>query len=185
MQVLRRGRKRKRKKNSHSHRLSLSRSSIRSFQTSIKSIEITNSVWPGRRTSVLLFLHILSLAMPPTISSLLAGRAPALLRHGRRVPQAFSSRAFTTAGRSPSLALNRSAAASALKGQASKRLGTITVLRSYSTGVAGSEAPNPNAYIDSGVVKPQHGVDVKKVLVIGSGGLAIGQAGEFDYSGMS
>ena len=27
-------------------------------------------------------------------------------------------------------------------------------------------------------------VDVKKVLVIGSGGLSIGQAGEFDYSGM-
>ena len=27
-------------------------------------------------------------------------------------------------------------------------------------------------------------VDVKKVLVIGSGGLTIGQAGEFDYSGM-
>jgi len=27
-------------------------------------------------------------------------------------------------------------------------------------------------------------VDVKKVLVIGSGGLAIGQAGEFDYSGL-
>jgi carbamoyl-phosphate synthase large subunit len=26
--------------------------------------------------------------------------------------------------------------------------------------------------------------DIKKVLVIGSGGLAIGQAGEFDYSGM-
>lgn len=26
-------------------------------------------------------------------------------------------------------------------------------------------------------------VDVKKVLVIGSGGLSIGQAGEFDYSG--
>lgn len=25
--------------------------------------------------------------------------------------------------------------------------------------------------------------DIKKVLVIGSGGLAIGQAGEFDYSG--
>lgn len=30
--------------------------------------------------------------------------------------------------------------------------------------------------------KPQL-VDVKKVLVIGSGGLSIGQAGEFDYSG--
>ena len=27
-------------------------------------------------------------------------------------------------------------------------------------------------------------MDVKKVLVIGSGGLSIGQAGEFDYSGM-
>ena len=27
-------------------------------------------------------------------------------------------------------------------------------------------------------------VDVKKVLVIGSGGLSIGQAGEFDYSGV-
>lgn len=27
--------------------------------------------------------------------------------------------------------------------------------------------------------------DVKKVLVVGSGGLSIGQAGEFDYSGMS
>lgn len=28
-------------------------------------------------------------------------------------------------------------------------------------------------------------MDVKKVLVIGSGGLSIGQAGEFDYSGES
>jgi carbamoyl-phosphate synthase large subunit len=28
-------------------------------------------------------------------------------------------------------------------------------------------------------------VDVKKVLVVGSGGLSIGQAGEFDYSGKS
>lgn len=27
--------------------------------------------------------------------------------------------------------------------------------------------------------------DVKKVLVVGSGGLSIGQAGEFDYSGQS
>lgn len=45
------------------------------------------------------------------------------------------------------------------------------------------QAPNPQAYIDSGVIKPRDIVDVKKVLVIGSGGLAIGQAGEFDYSG--
>lgn len=26
-------------------------------------------------------------------------------------------------------------------------------------------------------------IDVRKVLVVGSGGLSIGQAGEFDYSG--
>lgn len=46
------------------------------------------------------------------------------------------------------------------------------------------EAPNAQAYLNSGAI---HGardlVDVKKVLVIGSGGLSIGQAGEFDYSG--
>ena len=46
-------------------------------------------------------------------------------------------------------------------------------------------AQNPQAYLQSGVVKPREHVDVKKVLVIGSGGLAIGQAGEFDYSGLS
>lgn len=45
-------------------------------------------------------------------------------------------------------------------------------------------APNAKAYLDSGVIKgAKNPVDVKKVLVIGSGGLSIGQAGEFDYSG--
>lgn len=44
--------------------------------------------------------------------------------------------------------------------------------------------PNAKSYIESGVVKgAANPVDVKKVLVIGSGGLSIGQAGEFDYSG--
>ena len=48
------------------------------------------------------------------------------------------------------------------------------------------EAPRPEAYLESGVIEPgKNLVDVKKVLVIGSGGLSIGQAGEFDYSGMS
>ena len=47
------------------------------------------------------------------------------------------------------------------------------------------EAPRPEAYLESGVIEPgKNLVDVKKVLVIGSGGLSIGQAGEFDYSGM-
>lgn len=46
-------------------------------------------------------------------------------------------------------------------------------------------APSAEAYIQSGVIKgAANPVDVKKVLVIGSGGLSIGQAGEFDYSGL-
>jgi len=59
----------------------------------------------------------------------------------------------------------------------------------YSAGRAvhneSAEAPNAKAYLDSGAILGGRDlVDVKKVLVIGSGGLAIGQAGEFDYSGM-
>lgn len=47
------------------------------------------------------------------------------------------------------------------------------------------EAPRPEAYLESGVIIPgKNLVDVKKVIVIGSGGLSIGQAGEFDYSGI-
>ena len=50
---------------------------------------------------------------------------------------------------------------------------------------ATATAPNSKAYLESGAIAgAQNLVDVKKVLVIGSGGLAIGQAGEFDYSGM-
>lgn len=46
--------------------------------------------------------------------------------------------------------------------------------------------PQAEAYLASGAIKPgKTRVDVKKVLVIGSGGLSIGQAGEFDYSGRS
>lgn len=51
--------------------------------------------------------------------------------------------------------------------------------------LTGQEPPSAQAYISSGVLAGQKNlVDVKKVLVIGSGGLSIGQAGEFDYSGM-
>ena len=43
------------------------------------------------------------------------------------------------------------------------------------------------SYVGAGILNPRNSkeglVDVKKVLVIGSGGLSIGQAGEFDYSG--
>lgn len=50
--------------------------------------------------------------------------------------------------------------------------------------ITGQEAPSAQAYIKSGVISGKKDlVDVKKVIVIGSGGLSIGQAGEFDYSG--
>jgi carbamoyl-phosphate synthase large subunit len=53
-------------------------------------------------------------------------------------------------------------------------------------GAAVQPAPKAEAYLSSGAIKPgKNLVDVKKVLVIGSGGLSIGQAGEFDYSGTS
>lgn len=56
----------------------------------------------------------------------------------------------------------------------------VTALRN-----ATQEAPNAQAYLNSGAIAGARDlVDVKKVLVIGSGGLSIGQAGEFDYSGM-
>jgi carbamoyl-phosphate synthase large subunit len=46
------------------------------------------------------------------------------------------------------------------------------------------EAPTAQAYLASGVIAGGRNlIDVSKVLVIGSGGLSIGQAGEFDYSG--
>lgn len=50
---------------------------------------------------------------------------------------------------------------------------------------AGQEPPNTKSYLASGALASESSklVDVKKVLVIGSGGLSIGQAGEFDYSG--
>ncbi|KAF7545823.1 hypothetical protein G7Z17_g8886 [Cylindrodendrum hubeiense] len=115
--------------------------------------------------------------MPANMAATLAGRAPALLRHGRRVPQALPARSFSSA----TLAARGRFFMASSKPALSKRIGTISIARAYSS--AAQQAPNPKAYLDSGVIKPQQIVNVKKVLVIGSGGLAIGQAGEFDYSG--
>ncbi|MCJ1306564.1 carbamoyl-phosphate synthase (glutamine-hydrolyzing) cpa2 [Agyrium rufum] len=64
--------------------------------------------------------------------------------------------------------------------EASKRLFSTSPL----SRITGQETPSAKAYIQSGIISgSQNLVDVKKVLVIGSGGLSIGQAGEFDYSG--
>lgn len=116
------------------------------------------------------------------MSQALAGRAPAVFRHGRRVPAALPFRHFSLAAASspkhhPAL---QSAHARARLDQ--KRLFSSSALR---RDAVAQPPPNPRAYLESGVIKPQEIVDVKKVLVIGSGGLAIGQAGEFDYSGES
>lgn len=61
-------------------------------------------------------------------------------------------------------------------------------LRSFSSTLnrlASQQPPAAESYLASGAVSTGSSnlVDVKKVLVIGSGGLSIGQAGEFDYSG--
>lgn len=111
----------------------------------------------------------------------LAARTPALLRSTSRkvpFPAAHSLRTFTAATPNASARLQVQA-----KQLVQKRnfLSSARCLAAATT----QSAPNPQAYLESGVVKPKESVDVKKVLVIGSGGLAIGQAGEFDYSGSS
>ena len=112
----------------------------------------------------------------------LSSRAPALFRHGRRIPLSpvLSKRAFTV-GTSSLLARPQSSTLNRTTQQ--KRSFTRTAARASS--VAAQPAPDAKAYLASGVIKPREEVNVKKVLVIGSGGLAIGQAGEFDYSGSS
>ncbi|KAI0164811.1 carbamoyl-phosphate synthase [Xylariaceae sp. FL1272] len=110
----------------------------------------------------------------------LAGRAPALLRHGRRFPAVLPRRSFVAASaRTPAslLPMTRSSVSS------QNRTFTHTARCCAAGAAVAQQAPNPKAYLESGVIKPKELVDVKKVLVIGSGGLAIGQAGEFDYSG--
>ncbi|GJC92236.1 carbamoyl-phosphate synthase [Colletotrichum higginsianum] len=114
--------------------------------------------------------------MPSAMSSSLAGRAPAVLRHGRRVPTALTSRNFT-------LAASNSLARAQLQNSSAKLLQRRLFSSSALRPSVAQSAPNPKAYLESGAIKPSASVDVKKVLVIGSGGLAIGQAGEFDYSG--
>lgn len=121
--------------------------------------------------------------MPANMAAALAGRAPVLLRHGR-LSRALPARAFTTASLRTPGRLSVLPSLASVQPRPTKRLGTVSIVRAYSSPPAQS-GPNPKAYLESGVIKPKQKVDVKKVLVIGSGGLAIGQAGEFDYSGMS
>ncbi|KAH7076483.1 hypothetical protein BKA63DRAFT_489806 [Paraphoma chrysanthemicola] len=111
------------------------------------------------------------------LCSRLARRVPTLTSQYRSIAPS-ASRTFTSRTARPLTSLRSTSESSAVSRQ----------LRAFSkvsaTWNQTQEAPNAQAYLNSGAI---HGarnlVDVKKVLVIGSGGLSIGQAGEFDYSG--
>lgn len=115
----------------------------------------------------------------PTVTRTSSGRVVQYpLQQCRSVGPSSTARTFTTAfepSKKPFIA---------------RKAATVPT-RAFSTStprsITGQEAPSAQAYIQSGVLARQEDtlVDVKKVLVIGSGGLSIGQAGEFDYSGGS
>ncbi|KAL3423553.1 carbamoyl-phosphate synthase [Phlyctema vagabunda] len=109
------------------------------------------------------------------LSSRLAGRSTSLLRQCRA--PALSTRSFTSRSTASCL-LARS------QPQTNKSTRYVRLFSSSAIRREVQSAPSAEAYLQSGVVKgAANPVDVKKVLVIGSGGLSIGQAGEFDYSG--
>lgn len=113
-----------------------------------------------------------------------AARSSALLRQCRTasVPNA---RAFTSRTTTTKCLVAKSAAQAGKNSREFVRLFSQSPLRLNTSSVA-TNPPSASAYIESGVLKggaAKNPVSVEKVLVIGSGGLSIGQAGEFDYSG--
>lgn len=113
------------------------------------------------------------------LSMRLAGRSPRILRACNISPFSSTARPFVTLGRTTSLRLSNQHSCHSV--QARRSFKSSTVWR-----ITGQEAPSAQAYLASGAIAGSKNlVDVKKVLVIGSGGLSIGQAGEFDYSGES
>lgn len=114
---------------------------------------------------------------PMALSGRLARRAPNLLRQCRVGTSPVSARCFTASAAQPLLSL-RKGQTPRVETQQLRAFSRLAALRST------VEAPNAQAYLNSGAIAGARDlVDVKKVLVIGSGGLSIGQAGEFDYSG--
>lgn len=108
----------------------------------------------------------------------LARRVPVLTGQTRSIASPTCSRAFTARAARPLASLRSSSESPAVY----RQLRAFTKVAS--TWNKTQTAPNAEAYLKSGVISgAQDLVDVKKVLVIGSGGLSIGQAGEFDYSG--
>lgn len=112
------------------------------------------------------------------LSGRLAGRSSNLFRQCRASACPTTVRTFTSRASTRNLVPNQQL--DAPKNARSTRL--FSSSRSLKDN--SQNAPSAKAYIESGVIKgAANPVDVKKVLVIGSGGLSIGQAGEFDYSG--
>lgn len=105
-----------------------------------------------------------------------AYRSSSLLRQCKA--PVLPARAFTTRASISGL-VHRQPAQVWKNSKCARLFSSSTLLRDQS-----QTAPSAEAYLNSGVVKgAANPVNVKKVLVIGSGGLSIGQAGEFDYSG--
>ncbi|OMJ11566.1 Carbamoyl-phosphate synthase arginine-specific large chain [Smittium culicis] len=65
--------------------------------------------------------------------------------------------------------------------KSSNKRPNLVGVRGFQTASVHYSFPKPIEF--EGVSQPKNRVDVKKVLIVGSGGLTIGQAGEFDYSG--
>jgi carbamoyl-phosphate synthase large subunit len=109
------------------------------------------------------------------------GRASTLLKSRPSICPTQATRAFTTGQGSTRCPITRSQAPISKHVHASRLFSTSALRRDQT-----QKAPSAKAYLESGVIKGiSNPVDLKKVLVIGSGGLSIGQAGEFDYSGLS
>lgn len=111
----------------------------------------------------------------------LACRAPSLTAQLRTRATASCPRSFTTRAARPLTSLRTCSEAPTVSRQQLRAFTQIAAAKNQT-----QTAPTADAYLKSGVIAgAQDLVDVKKVLVIGSGGLSIGQAGEFDYSGVN
>ena len=109
----------------------------------------------------------------------LAVRSPKVLRACNLTPFSSPARPFVTLGGIASPRLSNQHSCQIVQPRRSFKSSTAWRITEQ-------EAPSAQAYLASGAIAGSKNlVDVKKVLVIGSGGLSIGQAGEFDYSGES
>jgi len=116
--------------------------------------------------------------------------SPSSLRPARALlPSAStkSSRALSSLSKLLPRAQTHNVGAKSLNKHTADRWASVIQARTFTSSrklFASEEAPSAKAYLASGAIAGGRDlVDVNKVLVIGSGGLSIGQAGEFDYSG--